>query len=730
VSLAAAVVLLARPDSSRGQVGPTSRAPIAPDMGIVQAQMQQAEQQEVQMAPASSSESDPAAPKANVLLVDDTPANLLALVAVLEDLGHNLVKATSGEEALRLLRGQDFAVVLLDVRMPALDGFETAKRIRSREPSRHTPIIFLTSGGGDELPATEAYKLGAVDHLVKPLVPEVLRAKVAGFAELFAEKERAKRQADQLRLLIQATTDYAIFMLDPEGRVATWNAGAERIKGYRAEEIIGQHFSHFYPPEAIDRGWPAEELRKAAAEGRFEDEGWRVRKDGSRFWANVVLTALRDPAGRLQGFSKITRDLTERRRREEELRQLNRDLERRVRERTAALAASNQALRAENAERRRAEEGLRDAARHKDEFLAMLAHELRNPLAPVRNGLQILKAAGADREAVEQARAMMERQVVHMARIVDDLLDVSRLIRGQVELRQERLDLARLVRHAAADHHAAFADAGLTAEVDVPEVPLWVRGDPTRLTQVAVHLLRNAAKFTPRGGTVSVRLTPDAGRGQAVLAVRDTGAGIGPDLLPRLFEPFAQADRSLDRGPGGLGLGLALVKGLVELHGGEIHAASEGPGGGTEFVVRLPMQPEPVALTGMPEAPGHAPKRLRILVVEDNRDAADSLKILLELYGYDVTVAYTGPAGVERAKQWKPDAVLCDIGLPGLDGYGVVRELRQDPATAGARMIAVTGYGGDEDRRKSREAGFDAHLTKPADPTALHELLSRAGPAA
>ena len=258
----------------------------------------------MQNNPSSPFENDRAEPKANILLVDDIPANLLALEAVLDDLGHNLVKAGSGEAALRLLIDQDFAVVLLDVRMPGLDGFETAKLIRSRERSRHTPIIFVTAQDSDEYPPTEAYKLGAVDFLVKPLVPESVRAKVAGFVELFEVKEQAKRQADLLRLLIQGTTDYAIFMLDPQGRIATWNAGAERIKGYRAEEIIGQPFSRFYPQEVIDRGWPAEELRRAAAKGRFEDEGWRIKKDGSRFWANVVITALRDESGKLRGGSR------------------------------------------------------------------------------------------------------------------------------------------------------------------------------------------------------------------------------------------------------------------------------------------------------------------------------------------------------------------------------------------------------------------------------------------
>jgi PAS domain S-box-containing protein len=664
-------------------------------------------------------------PRANILLVDDTPANLLALEAVLADLGQNLVRAASGEEALRLAAEQDFQLVLLDVRMPGLSGFETAGRIRSRERSRHTPIIFLTAHADDTFPASEAYKLGAVDYLVKPLVPEVVRAKAAWFVEVYQEKERARRQADQLHLLIEGAADYAIFMLDPGGRVVTWNAGAERIKGYRADEILGRHFGVFYTQEAIDRGWPAELLRRATAEGRFEDEGWRVRKGGSRFWANAVITALKDEAGRPRGFAKVTRDRSERRRREEEVQQLHRDLEKRVEERTAALAVANEALRSENAERRRAEEALRDADRRKDEFLAMLAHELRNPLAPILNSLQLMRPSATSREAAERARGMMERQTRHLARLVDDLLDVSRLMRGMVQVRRVRLDLARLVRTASEDRRPLLEGAGLTLTVATPETPAWVLGDETRLSQVLNNLLDNAAKFANGSKSVTVQLTVDESRGQAVLTVRDTGIGIEPEMLPRLFDVFAQADRSLDRRRGGLGVGLTIVKGLIQLHGGEIEAASEGPGRGAQFSVRLPLQPEPAAVTDMPAAPEPAAKRLRILVVEDNPDAALSLRLLLELYGYDVAVAATGPAGVETARAWGPDVVLCDIGLPGLDGYGVVRELRRDPATARARVIAITGYGGEEERERSRAAGFDAHLTKPADPTLLQQLLAR-----
>ena len=267
--------------------------------------------------PLGLSRNAPSEPKASILLVDDNPANLLSLRALLEDLGQNLVEARSGEEALQRVQSDEFAVVLLDVLMPGISGFETAKAIRGQERSRHTPIIFLTASDIDRPQMEEGYALGAVDFLVKPLMPVALQAKVRGFVQLFQDKQRAKHEADQLRLLVHGTTEYAIFMLDPQGHIVTWNAGAERLKGYKADEIIGQHFTRFYPPDAIERGWPAHELKVAAAEGRFEDEGWRLRKDGSQFWANVVITALRDGQGNLQGFSKVTRDLTARKQAEE-----------------------------------------------------------------------------------------------------------------------------------------------------------------------------------------------------------------------------------------------------------------------------------------------------------------------------------------------------------------------------------------------------------------------------
>jgi two-component system CheB/CheR fusion protein len=377
-------------------------------------------------------------------------------------------------------------------------------------------------------------------------------------------------------------------------------------------------------------------------------------------------------------------------------------------------------------DRRQAEEALRETARRKDEFMAILAHELRNPLAPVRNAIQILQLRGGEPGVVDRVREMMDRQVTHLSRLVDDLLDVSRITAGKVQLRTEPLDLAHLAAQAVADHRAGYEAKGVSLGVEAPDAAVWVAGDPTRLAQVLDNLLTNALKFTAQGGHVAVAVASDPG-GRASLTVRDTGAGIEPEMLARLFEPFSQADRTLDRSAGGLGLGLAIVKGLAELHGGAVRAESGGLGLGSAFTVTLPAYAEPPALQSQPAGPGTAVRRLRVLVVEDNRDAADSLRMLLEAYGYDVEVAYSGPDGVRAEEARRPEAVICDVGLPGMDGYRVAEALRGNPATASARLIALTGYGRDEDRRRALEAGFDEHLTKPADPSRVSAILDKIG---
>ena len=387
-------------------------------------------------------------------------------------------------------------------------------------------------------------------------------------------------------------------------------------------------------------------------------------------------------------------------------------------------------LQARSAERDRAEQDLREAGRRKDAFLAMLAHELRNPLAPIRNSLHILQLRGGDWSVVDQVRGMMERQVHHLGRLVDDLLDVSRITLGKVQLRKERLDLARVAGQSVEAHRSAFAARRVGLRLEAPDTPVWVSGDATRLTQVLDNLLANALKFTAEGGAVAVAITTGGDGRHAALAVRDSGVGIEPEMLPRLFETFSQADRTLDRSQGGLGLGLAIVKGLAELHGGDVHAESAGLGLGAAFTVTLPREADPAALSAAPaRAARGGPAPPRVLVVEDNRDAADSLCMLLRHFGYEVAVAYTGPDGVRAAEEQHPEVVICDIGLPGMDGYRVAQALRGNPATASARLVALTGYGQEEDRRRAREAGFDEHLTKPADPLTVQRILAQAGAA-
>ena len=361
------------------------------------------------------------------------------------------------------------------------------------------------------------------------------------------------------------------------------------------------------------------------------------------------------------------------------------------------------------------EEALRDANRRKDDFLSMLAHELRNPLAPLGYGIHLLGLPDVSADLLARTRDMLERQVHHMSRIVDDLLDVSRITSGKLSIVRERLDVVGLVRQAVDDRRGALEAEGLTIAVEVPDAPVWVMGDATRLTQSFDNLLDNARKFTSSGGRVSVRIAHEADIREVTITVGDDGIGIDPSLLPHVFDVFAQAEQSLDRTRGGLGLGLAVTKGLIELHGGTIVAKSAGKGRGAEFTIRIPSEVEPPAVTHFSfDAPAVA-KPLRVLIVEDNTDAADILRTLLEYHGYQVSVAHTGPAGVSAAKSERPDVVLCDIGLPGMDGYAVADALRQHPDTVAARLIAVTGYGREADKQRALESGFDLHLVKPVN---------------
>ncbi len=494
-------------------------------------------------------------------------------------------------------------------------------------------------------------------------------------------EEELRRSEERFRLMVEGVRDYAIFMLDPSGHVASWNAGAEQIKGYRADEIIGRHFSMFYPPEAVVQDWPARKLQMALAEGRIEDEGWRVRKDGSRFWASVVITALRDHDGRHVGFAKITRDLTAHRR-----------------------------IRA-----------LEDEGQRLTTFLAMLGHELRNPLAPIANAVSIMRLELIESPTLRNCRDVIGRQLQQITRLVDDLLDISRITSGKIRLVQQTLDLRAVLADAVESVEADAQRRMQTLRMEAPEASTWVFGDRARLLQVLSNLLTNAVKFTQPGGHIAATLRVlDA---WVEVEVRDNGPGIAPEKLADVFNPFVQGEQDPARSQGGLGLGLSLVQQLVTLHGGEVSVSSSGqPGEGAAFRIRLPQAKEPTGAVVTERAPVQVSSR-QILVVDDNRDAAESMQALLRRLGYRCHVVYDGMGALDAARATRFDAVIIDLGLPDLDGVEVARRLRAE-LSAPPKFIAVTGYGQDSDLEATRAAGFHAHLTKPLAVDRIAALLA------
>ncbi|MBC8741663.1 PAS domain S-box protein [Paraburkholderia sp. UCT31] len=518
------------------------------------------------------------------------------------------------------------------------------------------------------------------------------KGEVTGFAkitrDLTAQREylEALRQSEErFRLLVDSVKDYAIFMLDPQGFVVSWNSGAARIKGYTHDEIVGRHFSQFYVPEEAAAGKPARELAIARQIGTVEDEGWRMRKDGSTFWANVIITAVYDESRRLRGFAKVTRDLTERRRREE-------------------LERSGERMR---------------------EFLATLAHELRNPLAPVRNAIGTMQMETDLSPVVARARDLIDRQVTHLTRLVDDLLDIGRIMSDKVELRIARVDLAELVARAI-EAARPFTDSREQRVVaHVPDAPVMIRGDMTRLVQVLQNLLHNASKFSPNGSAIELQGRVDFR--MAVLEVRDPGCGIPVRSLDKIFELFAQEKEGQSFGEGGLGIGLTLCKSLVEMHGGSIVASSEGLGLGSTFTLSLPLASaqSDTAESGTINAAPHV-QPLRILIVDDNRDSADSLAMLLELKGHEVRITYEGEHALQISPRFSPHLALIDLAMPKMDGYATLAAMRALPEMSRTMYAAMTGFGHASDLDRTRHAGFHAHLVKPVEMVVLDALLAKA----
>ncbi len=504
-------------------------------------------------------------------------------------------------------------------------------------------------------------------------------------------KLTAQELEERFDLLVADVREYAIFMVEPGGRLLGWNPGAERLFGYRADEIVGQHFSRFFSPEDVRNGQPEHELKTASAEGRADSVRWQVRQDGTRFWCRATVTPLLDENKQLRGFARVMHDLTDSQKQE--------------------------------AEQKRAD-GLAEANRSKEEFLALLSHELRNPLSPILNALNILRQIRTDDPIIQQASNIIDRQVGQMVRLVDDLLDISRITKGKLRLSKEQVEL-RGAMNRAAETARPFIDARKHEfSLQLPTEPIWVEADPARLEQIAANLLNNAAKYTDPGGFIWMTVSRDGA--EAVVRVRDSGGGIPAEMLPRIFDLFTQVDGSLSRSHGGLGVGLALVRTLVEMHDGRVQAYSAGLGKGSEFTVKLPVLSDGAgrATTTVLEPGKQTGPSLRMMVVEDNVDAADSLSLLLRLYGHEVLVARTGEMALDAASAFRPNVVLLDIGLPGMDGYQVAGRLREKPGFKEVTLCALTGYTPSEaDRVRFPQAGFDHYFVKPLSLDTLLELL-------
>ncbi len=694
--------------------------------------------------------------RADILIVDDLPEKLLVFETVLGDLRQNLVFARSGADALRQILRRDFAVILLDVNMPDMDGFETAQLIRKYKRSAHTPIIFITSYA-DEMQTARGYSLGAVDYIPSPVVPEVLRSKVRVFVELHNLHQRIARQAEERVAL--AASEAALKIAEESTRRSTILAGlSHALSGLLdIDDGVRTLLAHVVPA-----------LSATATVALLDDEGVVERVITRSGWLDegprtlalapaqlptahfaLLRAALSMPVSRLgpesaffDGALRLLPLVHGDRMLgalwiDGEITALGDALLGDVAARAAiafATARLYRNLHDEIAVRRQAEARLEESSRRKDEFLAMLSHELRNPLAPIRNAVEVIRLMAPPEPRLRWAADVTDRQVRQLTRLVDELLDVARISQGKIVLQQQQVDLVMLVSQCIETNRPFIAARNQSLSQALPPAGIGLNGDSTRLAQVINNLLTNATKYTPEGGSIAIAVTRETtGQGDfAVLQVSDDGVGIEPELLPHVFELFEQGKRALDRTQGGLGVGLTLVQRLVKLHGGRVEARSAGPGSGATFRVLLPCLPADEAFAAPEEAKAGmvaAQVPRRILVVDDNADVAATTAMLLTLSGHDVRSAKDGLQALQVAEQFAPEVVLLDIGLPLMDGYEVARRLRQLPQTRSSLLVALTGYGQKGDRLRGREAGFDGHLLKPVDPGALGRVIemSRAG---
>jgi PAS domain S-box-containing protein len=558
---------------------------------------------------------------------------------------------------------------------------------RTGQPAEDPVLSELPAGGVAEL-VTHTSLLSRDGHRVpldaRAAPMQLPGGKPFGIVLIFRDiTERKKAEVGQALLasIIESSGD-AIVSKTLQGYVTSWNMGAARLFGYSAEEMIGKSITQVIPPELLDE---EKEILARLRSGEQIDhfETIRVRKDGRRIAISLTVSPIRDASGAIVGASKVARDISE---------------------------------------RKHAEAALREADQRKDEFLAMLAHELRNPLAPIRNATTLVCRAEDLNPEVRTACGIIDRQVRQMTHLVDDLLDVSRITAGRVRLQEELLDLAAVLALAIESSRPALESSGNEFSVDLARQPIFVRGDRVRLAQVFSNILGNAAKYTPRGGKVRLELRRE--EAEAVVRIRDSGIGIPPHMLKFVFDLFAQVDRAYDRTGGGLGVGLTVAKRLIEMHHGRIEATSGGVNSGSEFVVRLPAiaNVQAAQAPAANEAPAQSVRR-KVLIADDNHDAAVSLGMLLHVMGHETRLAHDGLQALEVAEAFRPDIVLLDIGMPQLNGYDTARRLRARPWAAATVLIALTGWGQEADRRRAREAGFHHHVVKPLDPDVLAEML-------
>jgi signal transduction histidine kinase len=561
--------------------------------------------------------------KVSILLVDDQPARLMSYQSILAPLAQNLVCAHSGVEALEALMREEFALILLDVSMPGMDGFETAAMIHDHPRFERTPIIFVTGVHDTEFDRLKGYKLGAVDYVSVPVVPEILRSKVAVLLELHCKRR-------DLQLLNRS-------LEEANRQLADANQSLQREKALELEAL------------------------------------------------NTTLQ------------------------------QSNQE-----------LAQSNRALQAQITERNRVELALKDTDRRKDEFLAILAHELRNPLAALSAAARLLGRKVQNPEVTSMACDAVQRQVGHMARLLDDLLDVSRISHGRMQLHLAPVDAIEVVRSAIDMVRPQLEAKQQLLQVDLQDEAAPVTADAVRLIQIVANLLNNSVKYTPAGGQIEIRVQSTSR--EVSIVVRDNGIGIAPDMLERVFDMFSQAGRTSSEAQGGLGIGLTLVKGLVMLHNGNVQATSKGEGEGSEFVITLPRaHGEPAALSAAgPASADENVRPLRVLIADDNVDSAMSWSLLMEDSGHQVVTAHDGRAALEAAERFRPQVALLDVGMPHLDGYQLARRIRDSSWGRDMVLVAVTGWGQAKDRTLAREAGFDEHFTKPLDPDQLAQTLRNA----